>query len=213
VHSIDSIVAAAASRIFADQFDAALLHRAASGEWPAEAWQAIEDAGLPLALVPENAGGFGASTAEAFELVRLGAIHAAPVPLAETMLANHLLAAAGLSLPGGPLTVAPVLHEDTLRLSRLAGSWRLTGLARRVPWGRNAAATVIARDNNTAHVALVPVGGALVSRGANLAGEPRDSLTFDLELPAHAIAPLPARIDCATLRRMGDAHRRNGGRT
>jgi acyl-CoA dehydrogenase len=207
VHSIDSIVAATASRIFADYFDTALLHRAASGEWPAAAWAAIEDAGLPLALVPESAGGFGASTAEALELVRLSARHAAPIPLAETLLANRVLAAAGLPLPGGPLTVGPVLADDTLRLTRQAGSWRLTGSARRVPWGRNATAIVLARDGNTTHVALLPAAQALVSHGANLAGEPRDSLTFDAELLAHAVAPLPAEIDGDSLRLMGAAMR------
>ena len=44
--------------------------------------------------------------------LRRSAYHGAPLPLAETMLAGRLLAAAGLEVPQGALTVAPVRPGD-----------------------------------------------------------------------------------------------------
>ena len=51
--------------------------------------------GLPLIAVPEDKGGVGGTLADMLALLRLAGSHAVPVPLAETALANLLIAAAG----------------------------------------------------------------------------------------------------------------------
>ena len=132
-----------AQRFFADHITPEALNRAESGAWLAEAWAALEELGLPLALVPEEAGGFGVEMVDALGLVRIAGSHAAPVPLAETMLAAWLLAKAGLGLPSGPSSIAPVLPADRLELTRDGDGWRLTGTAHRVPWGRVAAGIAV----------------------------------------------------------------------
>lgn len=38
-----------ASKLFADLFDDEAMRRARAGVWPADAWRAIEQVGLPLA--------------------------------------------------------------------------------------------------------------------------------------------------------------------
>src|SRR6185312_4972389 len=98
-------------------------------------WRAIEEAGLHRALLPESAGGFGVPVVDALGLLRIAGTHAAPLPLAETMLAGWLLAGAGLEVPDGPLTLTA---DRALSLRRERGGWRLSGRASAVAWARNA---------------------------------------------------------------------------
>jgi len=93
----------AAGRLFADLAEDWRDESAAAAE---RAWAAIDEMGLPLALVPEDAGGFGLATEDALGLIRLAGQHALPVPLAETMVANRLRAEAGMQLADGPTTFA-----------------------------------------------------------------------------------------------------------
>ena len=96
-------------RIFDDHCPKELRESAEAGVWPADLWQALEEVGLTRAVLPEEAGGAGLDFDDAMAALRRSAYHAAPVPLAETMLAQRLLAAAGIEVPEGALTVAPVL--------------------------------------------------------------------------------------------------------
>ena len=170
-----------AERLFAAHSGKDTLRLAEGGTWPQALWDAVEEAGFTAALLPDAAGGFGATAPEAMGLLRAAAAHAAPVPLGETMLAGWLLAKAGLPVPAGPLTLAPVRRGDALSL---AGG-RVSGTARRVPWGRDAVAVAVAADGA---VACVPAGCFKVVAGTNVAGEPRDTLVFDGSV---AVAPCP----------------------
>jgi alkylation response protein AidB-like acyl-CoA dehydrogenase len=180
--------------------------RAAETAWPQAAWDAVEEAGLHRALVPEDAGGYGVPVADALSLLRVAGEHALPLPLAETLLASWLLAGAGLSIPDGPLTIAPVVAGETLTLQRQGTSWRLTGAATRIPWGRNAAAAaVLALHDGVPHVALLPAAAWTSEPGENLAREPRDTLTIDTAV--EAVAPAASGIGPAQLRAVGAAMR------
>ena len=197
-----------ADRLFADHCDRATLERAEAGVWPDALWRALEDAGFPKALLPEAAGGVGIAVADALALVRSAARHSAPVPLAETMLAARVLAAAGLPLPEGPLGLAPVNRSDRLSLTRQSGGWRLSGSAHRVPWARQAAALVlVVEEGNRPMAVVLAPREAAIKPGANLAGEPRDEVTFDAKLPAAAVAPLEGELDRERLQALGAALR------
>ncbi|WP_448203814.1 acyl-CoA dehydrogenase family protein [Azospirillum sp. sgz302134] len=198
------ILSDTAHRLFAERFTPEALRDADAGLWQADAWAAIEELGLPLALVPEEAGGFGLDPVEALDLVRIAGAYAAPVPLAETMLAAKLLAEAGLEVPAGPLSVAPVHHDDRLTLTRSAEGWRLTGTARRVPWGRVAAGVaVLAPADGAAYVVSLHPEQWVIEPEANLAGEPRDTLRIDATLQPGQMAPAANGADAMTLRAMG----------
>ena len=176
----------------------------AEGAFPAALWDAVTAAGLTAALLPESAGGFGATIAEAMTILRISAAHAAPIPLAETMLAGWLLAQAGLPVPDGPLSVAPVRPADTPRLEAAAGGWRVSGTASRVPWARHAAALVVAcdRPQGTIIGCAPPDAFRVTAEDANLAGEPRDTVTFDGIVTAASIPnrPNPLRPAGAAIR-------------
>ena len=162
----DTILYDSALRLFGDHVSAKLLAEAEAGAWPAELWAEVERAGY-LDVLAEGPAGM----AEAATILRAAGHHAAPIPLAEAMLARWLCAAAGIEPPQGPLTIAPVEPEDD------AGS---------IPWGHNVAALVRVADGRA------QIGQGRYEAGANLAGEPRSRL---LGFEAAASAELPATID------------------
>lgn len=189
------ILAATAERLFAAHGgrDAAA---AARGAWPVALWQALEEAGLPHASVAEDKGGAGADRGDIAALLRAAGRHAAPVPLAETMLAAWLLSESGMALKPGPLAVAPMLREDAAGL-RIDRDRRLAGTARGISWARDCVAlAVLVQGPDGLRLALVPRAAARIDPAHNLAGEPRDTVVFDgVTVAADQVAPAGADID------------------
>lgn len=144
---IGAMLADTAERLFAAQAEAL-----AAADWPATAWEAVEESGLPLALVPEDKGGFGLPVAEALALIRQTGRHALTLPLADTIVANAALAAAGLPLAAGPAALV---------------------IDGRATWGRAATTFVTERDGHL-HRSI----GAAITEGANIAGVARDIVTL-----------------------------------
>jgi acyl-CoA dehydrogenase len=125
------------------------------------------------------------------------------VPLAETIVAGWLLAGAGLEVPPGPLTLAPVRSDDRLRLSRAGGGWQLSGTAARVPWGRAVGhVVVVTKTDGRPLIALVKSDAACDTADRNLALEPRDTLVFD-DAPVTAAAPAGPRVAAHAVRIYG----------
>ena len=177
----DNIVVDTATRIFRDLCEPATVNAAEEGVWPRALWAALEESGLPLAWVPEERGGAGAGMADGFAVLRAAGRFAVPVPLAETLLAGWLLARAGIDVPAGPMTLAPVHADGNIALG--AGG-RLVGRARHVPFARNAGHLAVLADRSGERmVALVANDGLAVAQGKSLAGEPRDTVSFDGVVP------------------------------
>lgn len=177
-------------RIFDEHCPRQVRESAEAGAWPAALWQALEEVGLTCAALPEAAGGSGLDYDDAMLALRRSAYHAAPVPLAETMLAGRLLAAAGIAVPPGALTVAPVRAGDQLALTQGASGVTLSGRAQRVPWGDLCAHAVVAGElGGKGMVGLVATARAARGVEKNLAGEPRALLEFEAT-PLIACAPL-----------------------
>lgn len=177
-------------RIFDEHCPKPVRESAEAGEWPAALWRALEEVGLDRAALPEEAGGSGLEFEDAMLALRRSAYHGAPLPLAETMLAGRLLAAAGLAVPQGALTVAPVRTSDRLRFVRGAAGATVSGAAHRIPWGNLCAHALVAGElDGKGMVGLVSTSGAARGVDKNLAGEPRALLEFDAT-PLIALAPL-----------------------
>jgi acyl-CoA dehydrogenase len=199
------LLRATAERLFADHLDKTVHEAAEAGEWPAALWAAVEEAGLAGALVPEDAGGAGLDPADALAVLDVAGHARAPIPLAETMLAGHLLGRAGLNVPNGPLSLAPVA-AGSITATRTGSGWRIEGSAARIPWARHAAGIVIlAEAKEGQKIALVERARLQVEHGTNLAGEPRDSVTIAADLAATAVADAPVGTD--GLRLLGAAAR------
>jgi acyl-CoA dehydrogenase len=198
----DNIIVDTATRIFQDLCSPATINEAESGTWPTALWDALDESGLPRAWVPEDLGGAGAAMADGFAVLRAAGRFAAPVPLAETLLAGRLLARAGIAVPEGPLTIAPVHGDGNIALR---GDGRLEGRARRLPFARNAGhiAVLVRRDGGRG-VALVARSGLPLRHGTSLAGEPRDDVSFDGAVVEEVGA---AQLDEDFIQRLGAAVR------
>ena len=194
------------TRLFEDKATKQVVDAAEKGTFPADLWQAVSETGVPLAALPESAGGADAEWADLYDVLRVAGRYAAPIPLAETMLAGWIAAAAGLELTDAPMTVGPVRAGDTLTLERDGNGWRLSGRASRLPYACSAGRIVLIADGPDGEMAVALDGpeGAETTEGRNMAGEPRDTLNFaGLRLSADAAAPVRGGTSRAALYRRG----------
>src|SRR5262249_48891651 len=164
MNEMQTILSDTVTRLFTDRVSQPLRESAEKGEWPAALWQAVEGGGLTLPRIPGGRGGGGGPWQAACIVAAAAGRFAVPLPIVETMVGAWLLSTAGLDVPTGPLTVAPVHAGERLSLEPDGGGWRLSGVATRVPWGRAAAHVVVAADGV---VALVPGASARVEPDVN----------------------------------------------
>jgi acyl-CoA dehydrogenase len=142
-------------------------------------WRTLEETGLARLTLPAEAGGSEGTLEDSAVVLAEAGAHAARVPLVETdLLGGWLLHAAGVPLPDGPLTAT----AGTLEVDGTA----VRGEMRRVPWARAAAGVVVLAG---ARVVLLDPGVVEIAEGANLAEEPRDTVTVDG--PAVAVVDAP----------------------
>lgn len=181
------IFEATIERIFSDLVTPALIHQCAAGAWPDSLWQTLEDAEMTFAAVPEEFGGAGATWEDAYTLIRAAGAHAVPAPFADTLLANWLTGRAGLEPVKGPVAIAA---QAQLTYSQGEFSGRLEN----IPWGRDLKRIVAVAAEPSRLVLLDTTNAVQLERGSNLAGEPRDAVTFDRARP---IAAAPLRDEAA----------------
>lgn len=178
-------------RLFERHIDDAAHARARENIWLSEAWAEVAEMGLPLALLSEDQGGFGLNLAEAGEALRLLGVHAVPLPVAETMGANRLLAKAGLALADGPASLA---RADDIRIE----NGRLTGSVARVPWAEQLDCLALAVGNTLYRVPRV--GWTIAEAGHALTFHPRQTIAIDWTMDASAALPHDPLAEGATLR-------------
>ena len=178
-------------RLFERHIDDAAHARARNGEWLDEIWAEVAEMGLPLALLSEDQGGFGLTPAEAGEALRLLGAHAVPLPVAETMGANRLLAKAGLALADGPASLA---RGDDVRVE--AG--RLIGTVSRVAWGEQLDCLALGVGDT---LYRVPRSGWTIAEvGHALTFQPRPTIAIDWTIDNSAPLPHDPLAEGATLR-------------
>jgi acyl-CoA dehydrogenase len=161
--------------------------------WDAGTWRALQETGLTLVGSPEERGGSGGELSEAADIAVAAGAAAAPVPLAETLAAGMLLARAGLDIPDGPLTltVTALAPGDGAEADgglgpRPARRGKAVVL-RRVPYGRVATAVVVGSGAARDRLCVVPQPER-VTAGRNLAGEPRDDVELEPDVPVREAA-------------------------
>jgi acyl-CoA dehydrogenase len=175
-----AILEESVTRLFGDLVTREALTEAEHGNWPATLWTALEENGLTLPLTPEDRGGVGASWDDVFVVLRAAGYFAAPVPLAETIVAGWLLTEAGIQVPTGPLAIAHTGQAGGLAAKKSGGGWRVSGRLAAVPFGRHARHVVtLAEVDGGLKPALIAVESASVTHNLNIAREPRDTLAFD----------------------------------
>jgi acyl-CoA dehydrogenase len=194
------------NRLFEDKSTKQVIDAAETGTFATDLWQSVAETGVPLAALPESAGGADAEWSDLYAVLRVAGRFSAPIPLAETMLAGWVAASAGLELSDGPMTVGPVRGADRLSLTRDGNGWRLSGKASRLPYATHVTKTVLIADGPDGEmaVALEGTGDAEIAKGKNIANEARDTLTFtNARLSADAVAPLGHGVSRGALYRRG----------
>lgn len=192
---VDELLTDSARNLFASTCTFDAVQAAEADGWAPDIWNAVAEAGFAWIGLPESAGGSGGTLLDGAEVLRIAGAHAAPIPLAETlMLGGWLLAEGGLELPDGPIGVIPGVAGDTL-VARGAddGSVTLDGVAQRVPWAARAdrLTAVVAVDGREVVVAVDPTA-TTIEAATNLAGEPRPTVVFDgVTVPAERVAEAP----------------------
>ena len=181
-----------ADDLFAAESEAARA-ALAGGSWPQQLWQTFAETGLAQAALPEDTDGAG--LAAGLAVLRAAGRHAAPIPVAETLIGTLLCHAAGIEAPPGPLAVhTPLAEQGDVDAATL----------QRVPWARFASAIAVVRTD--AGLALCkPVD---VIEGANLAGEPRDDVV--LAGPPSAADALSPDVDAFALMALARAAQLRG---
>ncbi|OBK30542.1 acyl-CoA dehydrogenase [Mycobacterium asiaticum] len=148
-------------------------------------WRQLDELGLVRLTGSEERGGSGAGWFEAAELLAAAARHGVRIPLAEhDLLACWLLEVGGVPTDDAVRTVC-VLNKD--------------GLADDVPWAGKADRVVIGwRADGGYRVADVAAEELTITSGANLIGEPRDTVAADVA----ALQGMPVALGVITQLRL-----------
>jgi acyl-CoA dehydrogenase len=186
----DSMIEQSAERLFSANVDKALLERVEAGEFPEALWTLASDAGFPMVLAAESAGGIGAGWNDAYPILRGLGRWQVPLPVSETMVAAMLLSMAGLEVPEGPIALIEAGLDNTVAL---AADGTLSGRAPRVPWARHSRWATVSIDG--AGLALVDLRDPAVSIVARVDASrmPCDTVSFaGARTAARAASPLPS---------------------
>jgi len=183
-----SLLTAAIERIFSDHYTSERLQAAKESGWSQPLWQALEETGMTLLSVPEEAGG-GGDFADGIAALRLAGKYCAAVPFAETaLLGGWALAASGMRIPPGPLAFAVAPHAGTLDVMQSQGRWTVRGVLRDVAWARVASALVVVAPHAQGTAVLcIPRDQFEANPGMNLAHEARDEVRVSAGLPPESV--------------------------
>lgn len=146
-------------------------------------WPEIERSGFLDLLVPESLGGSGAGLREAFGPWMACGRQTLPLPLAQTMWARGVLAAAGIDPPMGPIAIAGVAQRQP------GCAWHCPA----VPFGSIAQAVLVSLPEG-AGAWLWPLAGA-ERRPAGVHGS--QQATLELPPTATGALRLPGDVDLA----------------
>jgi acyl-CoA dehydrogenase len=157
--------------------------------WSPAAWSAMAEAGFAWVGIAETAGGSGGSLADLAAILRAVGRFAAPAPIAETaMIGGWGMAAAGLTLPGGAVTIVDRFDAAAVVDGRLQ-------VDSTVAWARHAERIIVVGDGLPGRLVSLRPDQVTITPGANLAGEARDRVVVDIALSEVEQADLTVDLD------------------
>jgi acyl-CoA dehydrogenase len=175
----DQLILDTAQRLFSDHCGAEVVNGAENGVASVRLLSALLEAGLPLAWVPEAAGGVGGSLALGFSLIRQSAGFALAAPLAETLVANRVLAEGGLELSES----WAVLVFDGGTLPTLVDG-KVSGLVESAPMHAGVAHLVVpVSDQGVIRIATFAADKVEIDYRESLAGEARAQVQLSEAVP------------------------------
>lgn len=161
-------------RICADHVNRKLIDAVSEGHWPDALWSLLKEVGL-VQIGAEAATGQMA-WADVYAPLRILGRHAAPVPLAEVLVANHILHEVGHQATQSDLTLSLACAEPGTELKLHQGL--LSGRLPSVPFGRHIDRflVVFQQDDTWCHALLDAKNITHIEQNYGIAGEPSDHL-------------------------------------
>jgi acyl-CoA dehydrogenase len=151
-----------------------------NGQWASELWDHLDEYGMMTVAIPEELGGNGGDYSDAFSILRLAGKHSAPIPIAETYLANWLISSLGEAVSTEIITLAVQKELNPFQFVKNGTGWVVTGKARNVPYARFAEKLLVLGESSDGPVlSLISLNAAKIVHSQNLAGEARDEVIFD----------------------------------
>jgi len=169
------------NRLLTDLCTPDVVDKSEAGTFAENLWQALTETGLTAAGLPVEAGGAGGDLEDSLLVLREAAKFAAPVPLAEHLIAGLLLSEQGQSIDSGPVTVASgefVISAD----SSLSGKADDVAFAR---WSTQV--VLVAQGPDGLKLCRVPTGDVEIVQKNSVAGEPRDTVSVNTKLSAESV--------------------------
>ena len=138
-------------------------------------WPRIAESGLCNVMVPEAAGGFGGGWEDALPVLRQLGAAAVALPVAETIVANRLLAACGMEIDSAPASFVTQADGDVL------DKGGFSGVLNNIPW-EDGAERILGRAQQDGEAYLLVLrrkDAKARTENTNVAGEPRGALSFE----------------------------------
>jgi len=179
-------------RLFAREVDKALIERVEQGEFASQLWDRIVESGFHRILSAESHGGIEADWETAYPVFHQLGYQQAPVPLAETIIANFILSAAGHGVDTDkPLAILDETAASGLALSHDdASGFRLNGEARSGKWVRWSSHALFHVPASGFVLARMDAPGVTLSQGKDISGMPADDIRFQ-DTPAERVFANP----------------------
>ncbi|GLB60595.1 acyl-CoA dehydrogenase family protein [Cytobacillus sp. NCCP-133] len=175
---IRSMLEDTVSKVLRDLCTKELISAAEKGEFPETLWETLEELGVNAVGIHEEKGGSGGDLGDFMDLLKIVGYYAAPVPLAEHILSNFALSECGLPVTN---TISTFSFENEIDFDKTDSGWVLSGIAKFVPWARNAKTiTIIGKTfENQYKIANVRLKECQVRNHENLAGDPFDEVILN----------------------------------
>ncbi|MFT7687694.1 MAG: acyl-CoA dehydrogenase [Candidatus Azotimanducaceae bacterium] len=175
-------------RILNDYCGKNVVDAAESGEWAGDLWQAFETAGLSLANVPESLNGSGGQFSDSLLIIREAAKYAAPIPLADTLIASTLLTEVNAQVPNGPIG----LGIGELNFIEDPKSVHVLGRVDALAFGNECDHWLLVGDQQLCLVSRqTPSDMVDVQTHRNLAGEPYVTVLFNKNVAGAGLYAYP----------------------
>ncbi|UOR11340.1 acyl-CoA dehydrogenase family protein [Halobacillus amylolyticus] len=175
---MQEIILDSTNKMFKSLCTKELIDRSEEGIFAEELWSVLVESGVTSVGVPESLGGTGGDYNDALHILQLAGKFSVPLPLAETLMVQWLLADHGIS-PSSEILTLSVNPKNKIELEETPKGYSVQGKAVNVPWARHAKRiVVIANVEGKSKLALLPLDKANIEFNSNLAGEPSDTIHF-----------------------------------
>jgi acyl-CoA dehydrogenase len=157
-----------------------VINSAEEGQWAGDLWNQLVNNGMITVAIPEELGGNGGDYSDALSILRLAGKYSAPIPIAETYIANWILSRLGVSVTEEIVTLSYPDVTQSIQIEKTDDGWNVSGRAKNVPWARYANKMIVFGKTTEGNVlSIVNLEYARIINKRNLAGEARDEVIFD----------------------------------